>query len=171
MSISRTFLSINSQSGRNSKKYFLYDVHHSLGLINSENDVSYISTEKALYQNVENTIFRHIQPDCWPLKKKSKKQLVFTKIQTIFRILTKSQNFPILALGSLFLWKKLRDSWLTEVSQMVGESGSKLSNGIARSKIDLPNVCSKKCPVCICLTVRSLWNPKNHYHHPLIKLN
>ena len=25
----------------------------------------------------------------------------------------------------------------------------------------------QKLPVCICLTVRSLWNPKNYWHHPL----
>jgi hypothetical protein len=28
--------------------------------------------------------FRLIQPDCWPLRQKSKKKLPFTKIQTIF---------------------------------------------------------------------------------------
>ena len=33
------------------------DVHQPLGLLYSENDVSGISTEKALYQNVEKTPF------------------------------------------------------------------------------------------------------------------
>jgi hypothetical protein len=46
-------LSFYSQSGRNLKKDFLSDVHHLLGLPHSKNDVSGISTEKALYQNVE----------------------------------------------------------------------------------------------------------------------
>jgi hypothetical protein len=41
----------------------------------------------------------------------------------------------------LFLLKKLRDSCLTAVNHMVSGSGTKLSNGIARSKIDIPNVC------------------------------
>jgi hypothetical protein len=35
------------------KKYFPFDVNQPLGLLHSENDVSVISTEKALYQNVE----------------------------------------------------------------------------------------------------------------------
>jgi hypothetical protein len=69
-----------------------------------------------------------------------KKQLPFTNIQTIFRILTKSQNFSIKAIGSLFLWKKLTASCLTAVNQMVGGSGTELSNGIARSRIDLSYV-------------------------------
>jgi hypothetical protein len=50
-------LSIYSQAGRNSKKYFPFDVHQPLGLLYSENDVSGISTEKSLYQNVEKTPF------------------------------------------------------------------------------------------------------------------
>jgi hypothetical protein len=50
-------LSIYSQSGRNSKKYFPFDVQQLLGLLCSENDVSGISTEKALYQNGEKTPF------------------------------------------------------------------------------------------------------------------
>jgi hypothetical protein len=50
-------LSIDSQSGRNSKKDFPFDVHEPLGLFYSENDVSGISTEKALYKNVEKTPF------------------------------------------------------------------------------------------------------------------
>ncbi len=47
LSFSRTFLSIYSQSGRNSKKYDQFDVHQPLGLFYSENDVSGISTEKS----------------------------------------------------------------------------------------------------------------------------
>jgi hypothetical protein len=46
------FLSIYSQSGRNSKKDDQFDVHHPLGLLHSENDVSGIFTDKAFYQNV-----------------------------------------------------------------------------------------------------------------------
>jgi hypothetical protein len=57
LSISRTFLFIHSQSGRNSKKYSPFDVHQPLGLLHSENEVSSISTEKALYQNVEKHLF------------------------------------------------------------------------------------------------------------------
>jgi hypothetical protein len=62
------------------KKYFPFDVHQPLGLLYSENDVSDISTEKALYQNVEKHYFRHIQPDCWPLKQKSKKMTPSTEL-------------------------------------------------------------------------------------------
>jgi hypothetical protein len=51
------FLSIYSQSGRNSKNYFSFDVHQRLSSLYSENDVSGISTQKALYQNVERTPF------------------------------------------------------------------------------------------------------------------
>jgi hypothetical protein len=47
------FLLICSQSGRNSKKYFLFDDHQPSGLLYSENDISGIFTEEALYQNVE----------------------------------------------------------------------------------------------------------------------
>jgi hypothetical protein len=50
---SRTFLSIYSQSGGNSKKYDQFDVNHLLGLLYSENGVFCISTEKNSYQNVE----------------------------------------------------------------------------------------------------------------------
>jgi hypothetical protein len=57
LSFSRTFLSIYSQPGQNKKKYNLYDVHHPWGLLLSENDVSGISTEKALFQNVQKTPF------------------------------------------------------------------------------------------------------------------
>jgi hypothetical protein len=43
--------------GRDLKNNFLCDINHPLGLLNSENDVSCISTEKAFYQNVEKTPF------------------------------------------------------------------------------------------------------------------
>jgi hypothetical protein len=55
------------------EKYYLDNVRHLLGLLPFENDVYGISTEKALYQTVEKHPFRHIQPDCWPLRQKSKK--------------------------------------------------------------------------------------------------
>jgi hypothetical protein len=48
-------LLIYCQSGRNLEKNFLLDVHQPLGLLYNESDVSGISKEKALYQNVEKT--------------------------------------------------------------------------------------------------------------------
>ena len=60
--------------------------------------------------------------------------------------LTMTANKPtIIIISSRILvpLKKLRDSSLTSVNQMVGESGTKLSNEIVRSKIDLSHVCFK----------------------------
>jgi hypothetical protein len=59
------FLSIYRQSGRISAAEIrkeLDNVRHLFSLLLSENDISGISTEKALYQNVEKHSFRHIQP-------------------------------------------------------------------------------------------------------------
>jgi hypothetical protein len=86
---------IYSQLGRNSKKYFLLYVHRPLGLLHSENDASGIPTEKALYQNVEKHPFSAQSTKLPTPEVKIKKQLLFTKIQKILQILTKSQKFPI----------------------------------------------------------------------------
>ena len=61
------------------------------------------------------------------------------------------------------------DSCLTTVNQMVGGSGTELSDGIARSRIDLSyDVCiDDKCFTVISLAVPSLQNIRNHSHHPL----
>jgi hypothetical protein len=42
---------------QNSKKHFLDNVQHPLGLLHSDNDVSGISTEKSLYQKIKKTPF------------------------------------------------------------------------------------------------------------------
>jgi hypothetical protein len=49
---------------------------------------------------------------------------------------------------------------------MVGGSGTELSYGIARSRIDLSYVLMKYSTV-ISLAVPILQNVKNHVHHPL----
>jgi hypothetical protein len=77
-------LSIYSQSGRNSKKYFPFDVHQLLGLLYSENDVSGISTEKAFNQNVEKHHFSAYSTRLPTPEEKIEKKLLFTN----------SDNFP-----------------------------------------------------------------------------
>jgi hypothetical protein len=51
------FLTIHSQSGQNFEKYLIFDIPHPLSLLHSENDVSGIFTENALYQTDKKTLF------------------------------------------------------------------------------------------------------------------
>jgi hypothetical protein len=98
---------------------FPFNNHQPFSFLYSENGIYSYSPEKALYQNVENTLFGTIDQIADPWGKNRRNQLPFTKIQTIFQILIKSQIFPI----SLFFLKP-RDSSLIGVNQMVGESGT-----------------------------------------------
>ena len=148
------------------KKYWLFHIYPRRIelLIFRKQHFSY-TTEKALYENVENTLFRHIRPDCQPLRLKPKKQLSFTKIQTIFQIHSKSQNFMMKALGSQFFLNS-GNSCLTAVNQMTGKSWTELTNGIARSRISLLFI-PQKCSTPISFSVQSLQNVKIQSHHPL----
>ena len=59
-------------------------------ILYSKNGIRSYSAEKALYRNVENAPFRHIRPDCRPLRQKV---LPFTKIQIILQIRSEFQNY------------------------------------------------------------------------------
>ena len=92
--------------------------------------------KKPYIKTSKNTFFRHIWPNCSALRQKSKYSDTFRELHKISKLSDISSRI-------LVCLKKADDSCLTAVNQMVGGSGTKLSHKIARSKIDLPNVCFK----------------------------
>ena len=112
------------------------------------------SQKKPYIKTFKNTVVRHNRPDYRPLKLKSKKTAIHLNSDNFANSYQVSKLSHISSRILIFL--KPKNSSLTAGNPMVGQSGTKVINGVASSRIDMFNVCFRNVIVSCKLFLKNI---------------